>query len=176
MSHAHHARPTPNDRLYESFYSGAIGGTAVAVFFLILDTMSGRPFYTPSLLGSIVFGGAGDPAAGISFTAVALMTLIHFAGFALFGFMAAALVRLVERRTDGSFIFPAVALFILLEGSFRVASVTLMPGVWDALGQGPVLAANVLAAASMTGFLRHAHCSGEAENVPKPTLAAPAPE
>lgn len=163
MSHAHHPPPTVNDRMYESFYSGAVGGTAVALLFLALDTLGGRPLHTPSLLGGIVLGGGAGPAAGIDLSAVAVMTLIHFAGFGLFGFVAAALVRLVERRTEGSFIFPAIALFILLEGSLRIASATIMPGVRDILGEGPVLAANMLAAASMTGFLRHAHCSGEAE-------------
>ena len=39
---------------------GIIGGLAVAVWFLILDTVAGHPFQTPSLLGQVVlFGDSG---------------------------------------------------------------------------------------------------------------------
>jgi hypothetical protein len=40
---------------------GIIGGLAVAVWFLILDTIAGRPFQTPSLLGQVVLFGDSTP-------------------------------------------------------------------------------------------------------------------
>lgn len=172
MPHTHHPRPTANDRLYESFYSGAIGGTTVALFFLVLDTLSGRPLHTPALLGGSLIGATIEAAPGDDLTAVALITLIHFAGFAAFGFVAAPLVRLIERHTEGSFIFPGVALLLFLQGAFVATGMLFVPGALDALGQGPVLAANVLAAVSMTAFLRHAHCSSETESRPRPSADA----
>ena len=43
---------TPGDFLLESLYAGVLGGSAVALFFLVADLLDGRPFFTPSLIGS----------------------------------------------------------------------------------------------------------------------------
>lgn len=163
MSHAHHPEPKPGDLLYESFYSGAIGGAVVALFFLVNDSLGGRPFFTPSLLGGILFGTGGSDAAGPDLTAVALLTAVHFGMFAVFGAVATRVVRAVEGRTGGSPILPGVVLFVLLEGSFLVATSILMPGMHGQLGHGTVLLANILASAAMSMFLREAHCSAESE-------------
>ena len=40
---------------------GLIGGMAVAVWFLVLDTLAGHPFQTPSLLGQTVLLGERVP-------------------------------------------------------------------------------------------------------------------
>ena len=48
--------------LSEGFIAGVIGAGGVALWFLIIDTVSGRPFYTPALLGSALFLGLRDPA------------------------------------------------------------------------------------------------------------------
>ena len=47
--------------LREGFWAGCIGAAAVAVWFLIVDTVNGRPFFTPAMLGSAVFWGATSP-------------------------------------------------------------------------------------------------------------------
>lgn len=164
MSHARHARPTLGDLLFEMFYAGAIGGVVVAVFFLGLDSLGGHPLSTPAALGHALLGLGGNESQGADLTAVALVTVLHFSGFALLGAVAAHLVRLVERRTEGSFIFSFLAMIVLLDAVALVAGTFLFnddPGV---PGMGPVLLANVLASAAMTAFLRTAHCSGEAEN------------
>ena len=36
----------------EGFLDGVIGAAAVAIWFLILDTLAGQPFYTPAVLGA----------------------------------------------------------------------------------------------------------------------------
>ena len=40
---------------------GIIGGLAVAVWFLVLDTIAGHPLQTPSLLGQVVLFGDPTP-------------------------------------------------------------------------------------------------------------------
>lgn len=161
MSHGNHPEPKPGDLLYESFFSGAIGGAVIALFFLVRDSLGGRPFFTPSFLGGILFGTGGSGETSPDFTAVALLTAVHFGTFAVFGAMATRVVRAVERRTGGSPILPGLVLFVLLEGSFLAATSILMPGVHGQLGHGTVLLANVLAAAAMSMFLRQAHDSAE---------------
>ena len=52
-----------NRILREGFIAGCIGAAAVAVWFLVVDTVNGRPFFTPAMLGSAVFWGAHEPGA-----------------------------------------------------------------------------------------------------------------
>ena len=47
----------------EGVVTGAIGGVIVAVWYLLVDTASGRPFHTPNLVGKIFF--RGDLAPGV---------------------------------------------------------------------------------------------------------------
>lgn len=47
----------------EGVVTGAIGGVIVAVWYLPVDTASGRPFHTPNLVGEIFF--RGDLAPGV---------------------------------------------------------------------------------------------------------------
>src|SRR5207237_708962 len=41
--------------LREGFIAGLIGAGAVALWFLIVDVIAGRPFFTPAMLGSAAF-------------------------------------------------------------------------------------------------------------------------
>ena len=41
----------PHNFLREGIITGFIGATAIAVWFLIVDTIAGHPFYTPIFLG-----------------------------------------------------------------------------------------------------------------------------
>ncbi|HEV8613775.1 MAG TPA: hypothetical protein VGQ73_09690, partial [Gemmatimonadales bacterium] len=42
--------------------TGLVGAGAVALFFLVLDILKSRPFYTPAALGSLAFFGAASPS------------------------------------------------------------------------------------------------------------------
>jgi hypothetical protein len=76
---------------------GIIGGLAVALWFLILDTIAGHPFQTPSLLGQVVlFGDARPDTAHLVFGAILVYTAFHFAVFALLGIGLVALVHWAE--------------------------------------------------------------------------------
>ena len=85
--------PRRSNLLVEGAITGAIGATAVAIWFLIVDTIAGRPLYTPELLGQAVFSIFG-PAAGETATQHVLgYTLVHYAAFAIVGTILAAIVR-----------------------------------------------------------------------------------
>ena len=51
----------------EGIRAGLVGASIIALWFLIVDTIAGRPLYTPTVLGAALFhGGAGLAApAGI---------------------------------------------------------------------------------------------------------------
>src|SRR5215813_6785332 len=50
-----------SERIYEEgLVAGLIGAAVIAVWFLVLDTVGGRPFHTPTILGRAIFlGGQG---------------------------------------------------------------------------------------------------------------------
>lgn len=173
MTHAHHASPTRGDLAYETFFSAAVGGSAIALFFLVSDSLMGQPFYTPSVLGSALFFGT-SPAemTAVRMDAVALLTAVHFVAFAALGFVAAVLVRAVE-RVEAGFLASVAAVLVVIEVGFLASAALLMPGVIEHIGQGHALAANTLTAVSMTASLRRAHVTAELEDA-APGLAAEA--
>jgi hypothetical protein len=164
MTHAHHAPPSKADLAYETFYSAALGGLAVALLFLVVDLVAGHPLFTPSLIGSVLFFGADAAAVeGVNFTAMALFTVVHLVGFGILGFVSTLLVRTVEEKTGGGFVAPALVLFALLEGGFLAFADVLLPGVAAVVGHELILLGNALAAITMTLFLRYAHETSEGE-------------
>src|SRR5688572_11683978 len=72
----------PHNFLREGVVTGFIGATAIAVWFLIVDTISGRPFYTPIFLGRGVVSVLGKNMMGdTAFTQVLGYTIFHYAAF-----------------------------------------------------------------------------------------------
>ena len=53
-------------RLYqEGLIAGLVGAATVAIWFLIIDTIQGRPLYTPAVLGAALFHrGAAERCLG----------------------------------------------------------------------------------------------------------------
>src|SRR6266702_957416 len=83
--------------LREGFIAGLIGAGAVALWFLIVDTIAGRPFFTPAMLGSAVFWGVHDPAlVVIEYSRIIGYTMIHVSAFLIVGTIAAVLAAEVE--------------------------------------------------------------------------------
>jgi hypothetical protein len=79
--------------LVEGAITGAIGATAVAVWFLIVDAISGRPLYTPELLGGAFFSIFGPPAGETPLQYIIGYTLVHYFVFAIVGTVLAFIVR-----------------------------------------------------------------------------------
>ncbi|MEO6461645.1 MAG: hypothetical protein ABIP29_01065, partial [Candidatus Eisenbacteria bacterium] len=75
-------RSATSQVLEDGMFAGVIGGGLVALWYLVLDTLGGRPLFTPALLGSVLFKGASD-AVGIQIEpqVVAWYTAFHFLAF-----------------------------------------------------------------------------------------------
>ena len=146
---------TRADLIYESFYSGAIGGSVVALFFLAVDALDGEPLFTPSLMGLALFEGADAGAVtGVRLDMVAWYSLVHFAVFGLLGTGMTLLVYEVGLHSRHPLLV-LLLLFGVFEAGFVVTSAVVMPGVMARLGALPVAAANLLAAGSMGAYLLH---------------------
>src|SRR5688572_11377202 len=101
----------PRSWIAQGLIAGAIGATAVAVWFLIVDIINGQPLYTPRVLGSAVFGVFGPPMGETPFQYVVGYTLVHYAAFALVGVILAAIVR---RATDDPHVLAGLAIFFFI--------------------------------------------------------------
>ncbi len=145
------------DFLFDSFYSGAIGGAAVALFFLVTDSLDGEPLFTPSLMGSVLFMDiAAEDVVKASLDAVAYFSIVHFGGCAVVGTLATWLVHEVELHSRHPVVV-LIVLFAILEVVFLLVASLAMPGVIERLGILRVGAANLLAAGSMSFFFVISH-------------------
>jgi len=140
----------------EGLVSGALGAGAVAVWFLLYDTATGAPLRTPALLGAAVLEGLRDPAAlTISLPLILKYTLVHGAAFVVFGWLAAGLLALADR--EPRLLFAFVMLFVCFEVfSFAMIAV-LAQWLLVAFAWWTILAANLLAALAMLGYLLREH-------------------
>ena len=145
------------DVMYDAFYSAAVGGAALGLFFLVVDSARGRPFFTPSLMGSVLFlGVAADTVTEVRLDMVAFFTMIHFAIFGAVGLVLSILVHEVEvhSRHPRDLIG---ALFLVLEGGFLISANLFMPGAVSAIGFGRIVIGNLVTAVAMALFLMRSH-------------------
>jgi hypothetical protein len=149
-------------RLYqEGIIAETLGAATIALWFLVLDILAGRPLYTPNVLGTALFKGTGGlvPPAyiEISLGIVVAFTAVHWLVFALIGGLASRLLGLVEHNPNLG--FGVLLLFVLFEGGFVSAAMLFAEPVLHALAWQSVLIGNLLAALVMGGYLwrRHPH-------------------
>jgi hypothetical protein len=143
----------------EGLVAGLLGAVTIALWFLALDTVRGRPFYTPSLLGRAFF--QRDIILGpletlpISVEMVLMYTWVHGLAFCIIGGVAAQFIALAERRPNAGF---GVLLFFVLFGfGFIAVAMLVAQPVLHALTWPAILAGNLLAAAVMGGYFRRRH-------------------
>jgi hypothetical protein len=149
-------------RLYrEGIVAGVIGAATLAIWFLILDTINGRPLYTPTVLGTALFrrgaGLASPERLPISFEMVLLYSWVHGLVFAVIGGVASRLLQVAERNPNLG--FGILLLFVVFEFGF-LAVATLVEGrILQALAWQAILLGNLSAAAAMAGYFwrRHPH-------------------
>ena len=140
----------------EGIVAGILAAAVVAIWFLIVDSLAGRPFYTPAVLGTALFGrGAGLDHVTVSPGIVAMFTWVHGLAFAALGGVAARLVAVAERNP--SLGFGIVLFFVLLQSGFTTAVAFVAPAIFSVLGWASIFVANLLAAATMVVYLRRRH-------------------
>lgn len=141
----------------EGTIAGIIGAASVALWFFIVDSIAGRPFFTPAVLGASLFDllGAGFGGRGLV-THVAAYTVIHFAAFIAIGILAAAGMNVLDRKP--SWIVGFAALFLIFElGVFAAVAVLSRSPLFGNIAWYQLGAANLLAAFFMGRYLWRAH-------------------
>jgi hypothetical protein len=148
--------------LREGFIAGMIGAGAIAVWFLVVDTVSGHPFFTPSMLGSALFWREMDMAnMQVVFARVVAYTMVHVLAFMLVGTIAAALALAVERAPATFFL--VIVFFAVFEFGFYVVVAVLAQPILGALAWWNVAIGNALAGLGMGVYLWRMHPKLKAE-------------
>jgi hypothetical protein len=149
-------------RVYiEGIVSGLLGASVVALWFLVIDTLQGRPLYTPSVLGTALFKGIPEYGTSgpipVSGEMVVVFSWLHLLVFTLIGGIAAYLLALAETRPNVG--FGIVLLFVFFQFGFIAVSMAFAEEVLQALAWPAIVAGNLLAAAAMGFYFwrRHPH-------------------
>ena len=150
----------PKESVYEEgLVAGLLGAATIAVWFLILDSIAGRPFRTPTILGTAIFrGGQGLASAeGVpaSFEMVLLYTWVHALVFWVIAGVAARLLRVAERQPNAG--FGILLLFVVFEFGFIAAALFFAEPVLHALTWPAILGGNLLAALVMGVYFWRRH-------------------
>jgi hypothetical protein len=150
-----------SDSYRQGIEAGICGAVTVAVWFFIVDLLSGNPlFYTPNVLGTALFRqGAGleqPQSLPISMEMVLVYTWIHGLVFCAIGGLAAKLLTLAERDVHAGF---GILLFVIFEFGFIGAALVLAEPILRALAWPSVLIGNLLAAAVMTAYFWRRHAT-----------------
>jgi len=158
------ARGDELSRVYtEGIIAGLLGAAAIAVWFLIVDTINGRPLYTPSVLGTALsnalFPGAVRSAnpepSSISIEMVFLFTWVHGLVFAAIGGIVARLLAFAEHTANVA--FGIVLLFVVFEFGFIAVTTIVAEQVLSSLAWSAVLVGNMLAAGVMGAYFWYRH-------------------
>jgi hypothetical protein len=149
------APPSEISNVYrEGIVAGLLGAATVALWFFILDVFSGRPFYTPSLLGSALFrrGIALDrpETLTISLEMVLIYTWVHAMLFCVVGGLASKLLALAEQNLNLG--FGILLLFVVFEFGFVGVAFIFVEPVLHALTWPAILVGNLMAAAVMAAY------------------------
>jgi hypothetical protein len=135
---------------------GIIGGLAVALWFLILDTVAGQPFQTPSLLGQVLlFADSTPETSRLVFGAILVYTAFHFAVFALLGMGLVYLVHWGVR--DPVVRYALLPVFLVFEVLFYGLLEVFSERTHELFPFWTVVGANTLAAVCMGLYLWKRH-------------------
>ena len=144
--------------LREGITAGVLGATAVAIWFLILDTVAGRPFNTPAMLGSSLATLFGAPGNGPLAMHVVGYTLFHYLAFCVVGILVAAVINNAEE--EPSMLIGFFILFIAFEiGWYGWTALLARPESFGQLAWYQVMVANLIAALTMGVYMYRRHAT-----------------
>ena len=141
----------------EGIYAGFIGATAIVIWFAILDIVAGRPFNTPSILGSGLISVLGKPPMmpdTVMFD-VFFYTVFHYAAFALVGIIIVSIIHQSART-------PAIlAGFLVAFVAFQLGAIGLTSLFAESrlgtMAWYQIFIANLLATIGMFWFMWRRH-------------------
>ena len=137
--------------------AGFIGATAVAIWFLVVDVIAGRPFGTPTFLGRSLFSVFGPIPEGESAVVhVIFYTIFHYAVF--FGVGTLAVIAVHWAETEPTVLAGFLILFVAIElGFYGFVALLSDPQVYGVLAWWQVGAANLISALLMGYYLWRTH-------------------
>ena len=140
----------------EGVVAGTLGGAIVALWYLLCDTIGGRPFHTPALLGAIFFNGLrGHDVGAATLAPVLSFTLLHFAAFIAFGLASALVIAAAER--EPLLVLGALMVYGCYEVSFLSFVAVLDASALGAIGLWKIAAANAITLVTVFGYFQYRH-------------------
>jgi len=140
-----------HDLIADGVVGGVLAGLVVAVWFLVVDSLAGRPFHTPAALASALTRQAVGPP---TFRLVAAYSVVHFGVFAVLGVAMAGTIAAL--RTPPRLLFGVLFGLVAQELAFY-AGLLLSDASRLAVVPWPhVVAANVLSGFVLMGYLHRA--------------------
>ena len=150
-----------SDSYQQGIVAGVLGAATIAIWFFLVDIFSGRPFYTPNVLGTVLFRagqGLDQPQnLPVSLEMVLVYTWVHGLVFCAIGGLAAKLLDLAERNVNAG--FGILLLFVIFEFGFVGAALVFAEPILRALAWPSVLIGNLMAAAVMAVYFWRHHPS-----------------
>lgn len=143
-------------QLNRALGAGLSGAATVAVWFLLLDILAGRPFFTPAALGSALFLGASSPSGvETSLGLIASYTALHLTAFLVVGVVLSWVSERIE-DTPGLWLLALMG-FITVETGFLGVAMLLGGWVLGALGWVAVVVGNLLSVIAMGRWIWVTH-------------------
>ena len=111
----------------DALVAGLIGAVCVAAWFLLVDVIAGRPFYTPAVLGSATFFGLRDASTvTVAVQPVVMYTMMHVLLFLFTGLLASA--SIAEAEKEPTVLWLLAEFFIVFEvGFYAVVGLLFAP-------------------------------------------------
>lgn len=140
----------------EGIIAGVLGATAVALWFLIIDSVYATPLATPAALGRGLLRLFGPPGGEGVVTFVAAYTIFHYIAFILAGLVVSIVVHWA--RSSPTVLAGALILFVIFEiGFYGISSALEQSPFLGALGWGAVAVGNLIAAIVMGVYMWRTH-------------------
>ena len=140
----------------DGIVAGTLGATAVALWFLGVDTLYAQPLATPAALGRGLLRVFGPPGNEGAMTFIVAYTIFHYLAFAIAGIVLSVIVYWAQ--TQPTVLAGAMMLFVAFEIGFYGLSAALQESPFlGALTWGQVASGNLIAALVMGGYMWRAH-------------------
>ena len=140
----------------EGVLAGVIGATAIAVWFLVVDTISGKPFYTPQILGRGLLRVLGPAVPDTKLMEVASYTVFHYVAFAIVGIIIVAVIHQSQRTP--AILAGLLILFVAFQlGFYGLTALLSDQSPLGGMAWYQVFLANLIAAAAMGWFMIRRH-------------------
>lgn len=142
--------------LEDGVLTGIAGAAVVALWFLILDAARGQMFFTPSLIGSVLFlDQPAEAVTDVNGLIVLAYTGLHGMLFLLAGTLIAWMFSQFDRNPQLGIVL--LLLFLLFESVVFSLEAAVVPQLIGAMGTLAVASANLFAAVAMFLFLLRRH-------------------